>query len=231
MPEYMVTVLANEADERALAPAQTKALVEGRAAYEARLRAAAALVDCGRLRPSSEARRVRSRAGQVEVTAGPFEGESVRAFVVLAANDLAAATALAHDCPIPPGATLEVRPIAKAVHHPHKADHQGRVFACLVLGNAANEPAWIEIMDRVEASARHPTERWSGGLRLEAPSRGRRSTAGARTFFDGPFLESKEVIGGLFFLRMSTLEEAVDWASHTELVEHCTLEIRELWRS
>ena len=50
-------------------------------------------------------------------------------------------------------------------------------------------------------------------------------------FLDGPFLESKEVIGGLFFTRMASIEEAVSWASETECVKIGSVEIRELWRS
>jgi len=70
-------------------------------------------------------------------------------------------------------------------------------------------------------------------VRLEAPSRGRQisSTGGRRAIFDGPFLESKEVIGGLFFMCMASLDEAVDWANNSAFVEHGALEIRELWRS
>jgi hypothetical protein len=49
--------------------------------------------------------------------------------------------------------------------------------------------------------------------------------------FDGPFLESKEVIGGLFFLRMTRIEDAVRWAGETPFVLYGALEIRELWRT
>ena len=52
-----------------------------------------------------------------------------------------------------------------------------------------------------------------------------------RASFDGPFLESKEVIGGLFFLRMPSIEDAVLWASQTPFVSHGALEIRERWRT
>ena len=48
---------------------------------------------------------------------------------------------------------------------------------------------------------------------------------------DGPFLESKEVIGGLFFMRMPSIEEAVIWSRGTDHVRHGGVEIRELWRS
>ncbi len=62
-----------------------------------------------------------------------------------------------------------------------------------------------------------------------APGRGRHVTPTA--VFDGPFLESKEVIGGVFFMRMATIEEAVQWARESEFVQHGAVEIRELWRS
>jgi hypothetical protein len=123
----------------------------------------------------------------------------------------------------------------KGQFEPDKTGQQGRVFAFGVLGSAANEQAWVEIMDRIDERThdQFPTERFRGGVRLEAPGRGRRvsSSGGRRAVFDGPFLETKEVIGGLFFLRMATLDEAVEWASESEFVKLGTLEIRELWRS
>jgi hypothetical protein len=52
-----------------------------------------------------------------------------------------------------------------------------------------------------------------------------------RATVDGPFLESKEVIGGLLFLRLASIEDAVRWAAKTPFVVHGALEIRELWRT
>ncbi len=90
-------------------------------------------------------------------------------------------------------------------------------------------------MDRIDAGTRDtfPSDRFLGGARLHAPTQGKRVTAtgGRRAVFDGPFLESKEVIGGIFFMRMSTVDEAVRWAGQTEFMKHGALEIRELWRS
>jgi hypothetical protein len=123
----------------------------------------------------------------------------------------------------------------KGRHQPDKTSQQGRVFGYAVLGNASNEQGWIDVMDRIDESTQggFPDDRFLGGVRLEAPGRGRRvaSVGGRRAVFDGPFLESKEVIGGLFFMRMASLEEAVDSASRTAFVRHGALEIRELWRS
>jgi hypothetical protein len=227
MPDFMVLITANEAADARLAPAVTKDLVEGHSAYQRSLRAVSAFRDGERLRPSSEGRRV--SADKVEH--GPFGETALVAYYLVTAADLAAAVALAQQCPMSPGTTLDVRPIMKGKLDPDKASQPGRLFAFAVLGNAANEPAWIDVMDRIDASTRDTiqTERSLGGVRLHAPGRGR--TVMPTAVFDGPFLESKEVIGGLFFMRWETIEEAVEWARTTEFVRHGSVEIRELWRS
>lgn len=235
MPQFMVMIVENEAEGRKLAPSETKALVEGHSAYERRLRAVSAYLDGERLRPSSEGRRVSSRDRQPRIDTGPFGDKALSSYYVVEADGLDAAVELAKECPMSPGAELEVRPLMKGRLQPDKTSQPGRVFAFAVLGNAPSEQGWIDIMDRIDETTRDgfPADRSRGGVRLQAPGRGRRiaSAGGRRAVFDGPFLESKEVIGGLFFMRMASLEEAVDWASQTAFVRHGALEIRELWRS
>jgi hypothetical protein len=235
MPEFMVMTLEDEAEAEKLAPSETKALVEGHAAYERTLRAASAYVDGERLRPSSEGRRVKSPDGQPHVEPGPFRDKALSGYYVVEAETVNGAVGLTEGCPLSPGGELDVRPVLKGRFLPDKTSQQGRVFAFAVLGSAESEASWTEIMDRIDerTSSAFPSERFRGGVRLQAPKTGRRvtSTGGRRAVFDGPFLESKEVIGGLFFLRMPSLEEAVAWASDTSFVELGTLEIRELWRS
>lgn len=235
MAQFMLMILEDEAEERKLAPSETKALVEGHSGYERRLRAVSAYLDGERLRPSCEGRRVGSRDGQPRIDAGPFADKAMSGYYVVEAEGLAAAVRLAEECPMSPGAELEVRPLMKGRLQPDKTSQQGRVFAFAVLGNSPNEQGWIDVMDRIDDSTRDcfPGDRFLGGVRLQAPGRGRRvaSAGGRRAVFDGPFLESKEVIGGLFFMRMASLEEAVHWASRSEFVKHGGLEIRELWRS
>jgi hypothetical protein len=90
-------------------------------------------------------------------------------------------------------------------------------------------------MDRIEADSQSmsPLPGRCGGVRLMPPKTGRRvaTDGGRRAIFDGPFLESKEVIGGVMFARMTSIEEAVRWATGTPSIAHGVLEIRELWRS
>ena len=211
MPEFMILILADEAP---LAPAETRALVEAHAAYERAL--GPAFVDGEHLRPSAEGRRV--GLGRVEV--GPFEGPALTGYYVVEAASLDAAVALAQGCP---GGALDIRPLMKGTLRPGKSSQQGRVFACAVLGRAASEAGWVEIMDAIDASSTGKLDILAG-VRLHAPSRG-------KTTFDGPFLESKEVIGGLFFKRFATVDEAVAWASASPFANHGAVEIRELWRS
>ncbi|HWZ91409.1 MAG TPA: YciI family protein [Polyangiaceae bacterium] len=246
MSEFMVMIHESEAAEAALGPAETRAQLEARAAYEQDLRAAGAHCDGERFRPSVEGRRVRRRDGQLHVDRGPFEEKALGAYYIVEAPNLDAAVALAQACPVSPDAELDVRPVMRGDLSPDKASQQGRVFAFAVLGSAPNEPAWSGIMDRIqeitrEARARggydeipgFPAAQRLGGVRLEAPGRGRRvvNTGGRRAVFDGPFLESKEVIGGLFFMRMASLEAAVQWASEKPFLQYGATELRELWRS
>ena len=235
MPRYMVMFLEDEAEEVKLTPSETRALVEGHAAYEGKLRAASAYLDGERLRPSSEGKRVSLPERHLRVEAGSFAGTALSGYYVVEAENLDTAARLAEGCPLPPGGELDVRPLMKGNVQPGKTSRQGRVFAFAVLGHAPSEQGWIDVMDRIDESTREgfPVGRTLGGVRLLEPGRGRRvaSTGGRRAVFDGPFLESKEVIGGLFFLRMASLDEAVDWAGGSEFVKHGAVEIRELWRS
>jgi hypothetical protein len=116
-----------------------------------------------------------------------------------------------------------------------KESKPGKIFACAVLGNASTEQGWVEVMDRIDADTRGRLTGASvlGGMRLEPPRTGRRvaTRAERRATFDGPFLESKEVIGGVFFVRMRSIDDVVRWAGETNFVVHGALEVRELWRT
>jgi hypothetical protein len=237
MPDFMILIHEDEDEQARMAPAETRRIIEARSAYVNRLKEAGVYRDGERLRPSVEGRRVRVRSGRAEVEAGPFaeEGRAFAGYHLVRADDLTAALTLADSCPLAPGDTLDVRPLMKGDVRADKSDARGKTFAFAVLGNATNEQAWIEVMDRIDAETQtsFPKERVAGGVRLEAPGQGRKvvSRGGKIALMDGPFLESKEVIGGLFFLRWASLDEAVAWAALTRFVAHGALEIRELWRS
>jgi hypothetical protein len=235
--DYLVMTLE---DEQALASQSPKAmseLIDKSAAYADELRRAGRLKDRGRLRPSKEGKRVHRQGERLAVKGGPFaeEGKALGAYYWVEASSLDEATGLAAQAPVLPTDALEVRPLMKGAIPVDKEAKAGKIFACAVLGNAPTEEAWIGVMDRIdeETRGRFPEASFVGGLRLEPPTSGRRiATRGEKhATFDGPFLESKEVIGGLIVMRMTNLDEAVRWASETPFVVHGALEIRELWRT
>jgi hypothetical protein len=237
VPEYLVTTLEDEPAHAAQSPKAVAELIEDSAAYADELRRAGQLADRGRLRPSKEGKRLRRRGGRLAVEDGPFveDGKALGVYHWIQARDLDEATQLAARAPVLPGDVVEVRPLMKGAVPTDKEAMPGKIFGCAVLGNAKTEEAWVEVMDRIDEQSRgrFPDASFLGGLRLEPPRSGRRiaGPVTTRATFDGPFLESKEVIGGLLFLRMTSIDEAVRWAGETPFVVHGTLEIRELWRT
>lgn len=65
---------------------------------------------------------------------------------------------------------------------------------------------------------------------LHPPSMGARvSFAGGKPkVTDGPFSESKEVIGGYWMIQVNSKQEAIDWASRCPASENEVLEIRQV---
>lgn len=237
MAEYLVTTLEDEHAHASQPPNAMSELIEKSAAYADELRRAGRLEDSGRLRPSREGKRVRREGDRLEVRHGPFaeEGKALGGYYWVRASSFDEATELAAKVPLLPTDEIDVRPVMKGMCPKEKEAKPGKVFACAVLGSTKTEEAWVEVMDRIdeETGGRFPEASFLGGLRLEPPRSGRRIVARGekRATFDGPFLESKEVIGGLLFVRMTSIEDAVRWAAETPFVVHGALEIRELWRT
>lgn len=237
MSEYLIMTLEDEGAHASESPRAMAELIERRAEYGADLQRKGQLRDGGRLRPSKEGKRVKRRGERLEVTDGPFleNGKALGGYLWIAAESTEQAARIAESCPALATDELAVRPVMKGSPPVEKEAKPGKILACAVLGNAATEAAWVSVMDRIDAEThdRFPESSFLGGLRLEAPQSGRvvATRAERRVTFDGPFLESKEVIGGLFFLRMTSLDEAVRWACETRFVAHGGLEIRELWRT
>jgi len=237
MTEYLVMTLEDEHAHASQSPKAMSDLIEESAAYADELRRGGRLEDSGRLRPSKEGKRVRRKDGRLEVRDGPFAEEStaLSGYYWVGASSIDRAAEIAAKAPVLETDEVEVRPVMKGRCPKDKESRTGKIFACAVLGSRKTEEGWVEVMNRIDAETdgRIPEASFLGGLRLEPPSAGRRTASrGERhAMFDGPFLESKEVIGGLFFIRRASLEDAVRWAAETSFVVHGTLEIRELWRT
>jgi hypothetical protein len=74
-------------------------------------------------------------------------------------------------------------------------------------------------------------KRLLAGERLMPERTARRVSArkGKPIVTDGPFAETKEVLGGYYVIECDTLEEAVDWAGRCPSAEHGTVEVRPVW--
>ena len=234
MSDYLLMV-HQQPNPPPVSPAEQSHHLQAITAFHRQLAHAGVLRDAERLRPTSEGKRVRRRKGDVMVENGPFGDDALSAYCLIDAPNLEQAAGRAREYPLLPGETCEVRPLLSGDVRDAKGDQPGKVFAFAVLSRAENEKAWIDVMDRIDAQTgdQFPADRFVGGVRLDAPGTGRRlSSAAGRPFVtDGPFLESKEVIGGLFFMRLPGMEDAVRWAATTAFTQLGTLEIRELWRS
>jgi hypothetical protein len=237
MVDYLLMVLENEDAHASAAPKAVANLIAEQAAFAEGLRRGGTLKDSGRFRPSKEGKRVRRVGDRAEVHDGPFveKGRALGGYYAVEAKDLEHAAELALQCPVLPSDEVEVRPIMKGRFDADKDGKPGKIFAFGVLGNAATEEGWVAVMDRIDAESAGISHGGGGlgGVRLLPPKAGRRvaTDGGRRAMFDGPFLESKEVIGGLMFIRMTSIDDAVRWASETRAVVHGTVEIRELWRT
>ncbi len=71
-----------------------------------------------------------------------------------------------------------------------------------------------------------------GGEGLQPTSKGARITFsnGKPTVTDGPFTETKEIVGGYWMIEVNSKEEAIEWAKRVPLMdEHSFLELRQVF--
>jgi len=236
MAQYLIAQLENEGEHSAQSAAEMATLIDERRAHADKLRKSGVLKDTARLRPSRDGKRVRVEQGQPCVTEGPFAGQdkAFSGYYWVETGSLEEAAQIAQMTPGLPGDEFDVRPLMKGLVPKDKEAKPGKLFVCAVLGHATTETGWVEIMDRIDAETQDDfrEDMFLGGLRLQAPKTGKRvvTQSDRRAMFDGPFLESKEVIGGVFVLRTASIDDAVRWAKTTRFIAHGALEIRELWR-
>jgi hypothetical protein len=114
MSQYMLLVYEEEVDEAQQAEREqiTPALVE----LHASLREAGLLDSVRRLHSTETATSIRVRAGETEITDGPFAAtkEVLAGYYILDCSDLDEAIKQAARLPMAPWATIEVRPVMAA---------------------------------------------------------------------------------------------------------------------
>jgi hypothetical protein len=88
-------------------------------------------------------------------------------------------------------------------------------------------PQWIELFDYLGAHAQSVA-----GFELDSPDTAKtlRYEDGRPLVTDGPYAETKELIGGLFLIECADLDEAIDMAARVPIASRGSIEIRPLAR-
>jgi len=66
-------------------------------------------------------------------------------------------------------------------------------------------------------------------LRGQAEATRLRTKAGQIQLTDGPFAETKEVVGGFYLIDCASKAEAIEWASKLPINEEGFIEVRPVW--
>jgi hypothetical protein len=68
---------------------------------------------------------------------------------------------------------------------------------------------------------------FAGGLQPVSKAKSLRATGGEVMVADGPYLEAKEYIGGLWLLKCAGMDEAIEWARKAVVACRVPVEVRE----
>ena len=110
---YMLLICADEKAEATVAPAEMTAMVQGHMRFAEELRAAGKMVVGERLRPDADASRIRAKAGQRQVTDGPFAEtkEALGGFYLIECASKQEALEWAKKIPLRADGFVDVRPV------------------------------------------------------------------------------------------------------------------------
>ncbi len=176
--------------------------------------------------------RVRVRAGRTQLTDGPFaeSKEVVGGYFLVTAPSRAAAIKLARQCPHAGSGFVEVRQAGCDQGDPPA---KGAQWMLLLLDDERS--AKLDGQKQLEAMTAY-TEllRREGryvecaGLPRDVPGARVEVRKGKARVFDGPFAESKEVVGGYVIFTARTRAEAIERAKRCPSAEWCGVELRKL---
>jgi hypothetical protein len=191
-------------------------------------------VDGAGLHRSARRVRLRCKAGTCDVERGPYQGgnELVASMAAIRVESMDEAVEHARRLGTALGdAEIEVGPVVEQwdlAGAPKPAHVQGEQFLLLVKGDAAYErgqapgPAFDDLARAGVLTAQHHLAPTSTGKRLAGPG-------GKRSWTDGPFAESKELIAGFSILEVPTLADAIAWADrYAAILVDCEVDVRQM---
>ncbi|HSC88968.1 MAG TPA: YciI family protein [Polyangiaceae bacterium] len=181
-------------------------------------------VDGDGLRPIETRARVRSAAGVVTVERGPYAGSNElcqRLAQIRVASMDAAIDCARRYLEVLGDSEIEIGPIVEAWDlgfMPRPTGLDSERFLLVLKSDARSEAGEPLLAERKVALALLESELTASRILRStvaiAPSRrGKRSGAAKqRSWTDGPFAESKELISGFSILELPSLEDALEWA-------------------
>lgn len=194
------------------------------------------------LRPSSEGVRVAFENGTATVTPGPFAGgnELTSSFSIVRTSSIDDAIAFAtREAGILGDGEIDIRPVTEAweIGFGEKPAHvTARRYMVQRKATAASEAGTPSTPEQRTALARLIDASTQAGVHLtretmRPSSRGRRyvNSRNGVSMFDGPFVESKELLSGFVIITADSLDEAGRWAErYMDIVETDEVDVLEL---
>ncbi len=108
-------------------------------------------------------------------------------------------------------------------------------FMMIMMPDVTDE-TWHPDAEAIAAMSKYNEELTRAGVLLaldglQPPSKGARVSfrGGRPTVTDGPFTESKELIGGYWLIQARSREEAVQWASRCPAADGDVIEVRQVY--
>ena len=193
------------------------------------------------LRASSEGVRLRFENRARTVTPGPFEGgnEVLKAFSIVRTSSIEEAIDWAtRQAEILGDVEIDIRPVTEPWDigmRPPPAGETSRRYMVLrkaASATAAETPS-VETRSRLSQLIAKTT---AEGTHLVSETRkpggrGRRykNTSAGMTYFDGPLIETKELLGGYVIISVDSLEDACRWAEkYIDVVDAEEVDVLEL---
>ena len=182
-------------------------------------------IDGAGLHRSARRVRLRCKDGRCDVERGPYQGENelVASMALIRIDSIDAAVEQARRFGVALGeAEIEIGPVVEPwdlTGSSKPADVKGEQFLLLFKGDPEYERGQEIAPKRADVVAHLDDELASEGVLLKrhriAPSSTGKRLAGPernRTWTDGPFMESKELIAGFSILEVPSLADAITWA-------------------
>ena len=180
------------------------------------------------------AKTVRVRDGEALISDGPFAAtkEFIGGLDILDCENLDEAIEIASKHPVSWFQSIELRPFRDGAEIPNHIDGDELQHLLMVCVDGVPETP------EVEASIERDAKAWladlaDSGVQVLSQALAPASSAtmvrvrdGETLVSDGPFVETKEFLGGIDILKCETLDEAIGWAAKHPIARFHMVEVR-----